>query len=134
MTVTAERISSSVTLHLPTGMVGFPQATEYSLSEIEPGVYEMLSTADQDFGFVVIEPGSYFPDYDPIIDATIADRLGIRSADDALMLLVVNIGSDGEPPVANLLAPIIVNKITRTATQVVLADQEYPLRGTIPLG
>ena len=134
MTMTAERTTSSVNLHLPAGMVGFPESTEYSLSEIESGVYEMLSADDQEFGFVVIEPDSYFPDYNPVIDGATAERLGISSVDDALMLLVVNIGTDGEPPVANLLAPIVVNKSTKTATQVVLADQDYPLRGTIPLG
>lgn len=134
MTMTVERTSSSVTLHLPTGMVGFPESTEYSLSEIESGVYEMLSAKDQEFGFVVIEPYSYFPDYNPVIDPATAGRLGLSSPDDALMLLVVNIGADGEPPVANLLAPIVVNKTTKTATQIVLADQDYPLRGTIPLG
>lgn len=134
MTMTDERTTASVTLHLPAGMVGFPESTEYSLSEIETGVYEMLSTDDEEFGFVVIEPDSYFPDYNPVIDMATADRLGLAAAEDALMLLVVNIGTDGEPPVANLLAPIVVNKATKTATQVVLADQDYPLRGTIPLG
>ncbi|MBW3085450.1 Flagellar assembly factor FliW [Austwickia sp. TVS 96-490-7B] len=132
MTMTAER--TSITLQIPAGMVGFPEVTEYSLSEIEHGVYEMLSVDDPQFGFVVIQPEPYFPDYDPMIDRTTADRLSLNTADDAVLLLVVNIGLDGEPPVANLLAPVIVNKSTHTATQVVLADQEWPLRGTIPLG
>ena len=79
MTMTAERTSSSVNLHLPTGMVGFPESTEYSLSEIESGVYEMLSTDDQEFGFVVIEPDSYFPDYSPMIDPATAERIGLTS-------------------------------------------------------
>lgn len=131
MTITAQRIH--VTLHLPAGMVGFPEATEYSLTEIERGVYEMLNADDEQFGFVVIEPEAYFPHYTPTIDTATADRLELASPEDALLLLVVNIGADGEPPVANLLAPIVVNKATKTATQVVLTDQDWPLRGTIPL-
>ena len=77
MTMTAEPTTSSVTLHLPTGMVGFPESTEFSLSEIESGVYEMLSVADQEFGFVVIEPDTYFPDYSPVIDPATAQRLSL---------------------------------------------------------
>ncbi len=125
---------ATVTLHFPTGMVGFPQSQDYELAEIEGGVYEMLSTDDEQIGFVVIEPDSYFPDYNPAIDRATADRLGVGSVEDALLLLVVNIGANGEPPVANLMAPIVINKAERTATQVVLADQEWPLRATIPLG
>lgn len=132
MTVTAQR--TTTTLHLPAGMVGFPESTHYALSEIEHGVHEMLSVDDETFGFVVIEPAPYFPDYAPIIDAATADRLELTSADDAFLLLVVNTGTEGQPPVANLLAPIVVNTVTHTATQVVLADQAWPLRGTIPLG
>lgn len=132
MTMTAER--TTVTLHLPAGMVGFPESTDYNLTEIEHGVYEMLSLDDEKFGFVVIQPESYFPDYDPVIDKSTAERLELSGVEDALLLLVVNIGTDGEPPIANLMAPIIVNKRTHTATQVVLADQDWPLRGTIPLG
>ncbi|GAB78998.1 flagellar assembly factor FliW [Austwickia chelonae] len=132
MTATAER--TSATVHMPAGMVGFPESTEFSLVEIESGVYEMLSSQDDELGFVVITPEPYFPDYDPIIDKATAERLEITDPSDAVVLLVVNIGSEEEAPVANLLAPIIVNKATHTATQVVLGDQEWPLRATIPLG
>lgn len=48
------------------------------------------------------------------------------------MLLLVNLGSEEEPPGANLLAPVVVNKHTKKAMQVVLVDQELPLRATFP--
>lgn len=125
---------TTVALHFPTGMVGFPQSQSFELAEIENSVYELLSTDDEQVGFVVIEPDTYFPDYDPAVDRATAERLGITGVEDALLLLVVNIGADGEPPVANLMAPIVVNRANRTATQIVLAEQNWPLRATIPLG
>lgn len=125
---------TAVALRFPTGMVGFPQFQSFELAEIENSVYELLSTDDEQLGFVVIEPDTYFPDYGPSIDRATAERLGITGVEDALLLLVVNIGTDGEPPVANLMAPIVVNKVNRTATQIVLAEQDWPLRATIPLG
>lgn len=132
MTITAD--VATLNVHLPAGMVGFPETRDYVLSELENGVYEMLSANDDSFGFVVIEPDSYFPDYAPVIDGLTAQRLALSASDDALMLVVVNMGAEGESPVANLLAPVVVNKHTRTATQVVLADQDWPLRASIPLG
>lgn len=133
MTITAET-TLVASIHLPAGMVGFPDARDYSLREIEPGVFEMLSEHNQEFGFVVIRPEPFFPDYSPAIDTTTAQRLELREADDALLLLVVNIGAEGDQPVANLLAPIVVNPRTLVATQVVLVDQDLPLRAPIPVG
>ena len=40
--------------------------------------------------------------------------------------VLVNLGGDEEPPGANLLAPVVVNKRTKNAMQVVLVDQELP--------
>ena len=81
---------------------------------------------------LVVAPSPYFPEYSPVIDPETARRLELSDADDALVLLLVNLGSEEEPPGANLLAPVVVNKHTKKAMQVVLVDQELPLRATFP--
>ncbi|GAB98299.1 flagellar assembly factor FliW [Kineosphaera limosa] len=133
MSATTE--SSKVTqvdLTLPMGLVGFPLAQRFRLTESEGGLYEMDCLDIPDMGFVVVAPSPYFPEYSPIIDPETAARLELESADDALVLLLVNLGSEEEPPGANLLAPVVVNRHTRRAMQVVLIDQELPLRATFP--
>lgn len=131
-TMTAET-TESVELNLPQGLVGFPLAQNFRLMESPGGLYDMQCLDMPDMGFVVMAPSPFFPDYSPSIDAETAQRLHLDSEEDALVLLLVNLGVDGEQPAANLLAPVVVNRKTREAAQVVLADQDLPLRATLQL-
>lgn len=134
MTVTTHTTKSAIeagaapTLTLTNGMVGFPQARSFVLSGGADSVFEMECLDEPGLGFVMIEPGPYFPDYAPIIDDLTVATLGLTSADEALLLLVVTLGDDTQPPCANLMAPVVVNTTTKYAAQVVLAEQGYALR------
>jgi flagellar assembly factor FliW len=82
--------------------------------------------------FVVAPPTVFFPDYEPELDDGTAERLGLSLADDALMLVILTVDKSPADATANLLGPIVVNKHTLDAAQVVLADSGYELRA--PLG
>lgn len=131
-TMSTEQVES-VDLSLPSGLVGFPLAQHFRLSETPGGLYDMQCLDMPDVGFVVIAPSPFFPDYSPAIDPETASRLGLETAEDALVLLLVNLGVDGEQPAANLLAPVVVNRHTKEAAQVVLTDQDLPLRANLQL-
>ncbi|WP_040157766.1 flagellar assembly protein FliW [Mobilicoccus massiliensis] len=132
-TSTTSTAVESVDLTLPSGLVGFPLAQHFRLSESPGGLFDMQCLDMPDMGFVVIAPSPFFPDYSPSIDPDTAGRLGLSSPDDALVLLLVNLGVDGEQPAANLLAPVVVNRHTKEAAQIVLVDQDLPLRATLQL-
>ena len=46
-------------------------------------------------------------------------------------MVIVNVGDDPGSATANLLAPIVVNRHTREAAQVVLTDGDHPLRAPL---
>lgn len=133
MTATIET-TVTADLTLPTGMVGFPAARRFLLHPHQEGVYAMECLDDEDLGFVVIAPQQFFPNYAPVIDDATSQALGLGSSEDALVLLVVTIGTNDRPAHANLLAPLVVNRHTRVASQVVLSDSEFPLRAPITEG
>lgn len=130
-TMTATQESTSIDLTLPHGLVGFPLAQHFRLSETPGGLFDMQCLDMPDMGFVVIAPSPFFPEYSPAIDRSTADRLGLKSEEDALVLLLVNLGNEGEQPAANLMAPVVVNRHTKEAAQIVLADSDLPLRATL---
>ena len=59
-------------------------------------------------------------------DDVVAD-LQITSADDVIVLLVLNAGESLDTTTANLMAPVVVNTATLRASQVILDDPALSL-------
>ena len=105
-------------------MPGFPGLTRYALVQLDDdGVLCALrSLEDPDLRFLVMPPNAFFPDYAPVVDDEAVAALGIETVDDVLMLVVVNAGTSIQTATANLVAPVLVNRTTLRAQQVVLDD------------
>jgi flagellar assembly factor FliW len=105
-------------------MPGFPGAHRFALQPLdETGVLSALRSLDHaDLQFLVVPPGEFHPTYAPEIADETATELGLESADDALVLLVVHAGRDLASTTVNLRAPLVVNMRTSRAAQVILDD------------
>jgi flagellar assembly factor FliW len=112
------------------GLAGFPDAERFALVEVpEVAPLFLLRSLDEPgLEFVVAPPSVFFPDYAPELDDATAARLELTDAADALLLVVLTVGTTGAT--ANLLAPVVVNQRTRAAAQVVLHG-DWPLRAPI---
>lgn len=111
-------------LHLPAGLPGFPAANRFV---VEPwgddGPFALLRCLDIDaLEFLVAVAASVFPDYEPELDGAQAAALGLVTAEDALVLVLVTVPERAADATANLLAPLVVNIRTNVAAQVVLED------------
>ena len=119
-------------LHFASGLPGFPDARRFVLVRLgdELSPFSVLRSLDgeADLEFVVTHPGLFFPDYAPEIDDDTAARLELRSADDALLLVIVTVTNPVDASTANLLGPIVVNRHTRAAAQAVLGASGYNTR------
>lgn len=108
-------------------MPDFPDVQRFALVQVDDdGVLCALrSLEDPELRFLVVPPSAFFPDYAPVVDdATVAD-LAIDTDDDVLVLVVLNAGDSLASTTANLLAPILVNTVTRRACQVILDDPDF---------
>ncbi len=117
------------------GLPGFPDVRRFVLNRIggADSLFSVLRGTDTDSGsgqpeFVVVPPGPFFPDYEPEIDDDVAERLGLESADDALLLVIVTVGDRIADSTANLLGPVVVNRHTRSAAQALLEPARYSPR------
>jgi flagellar assembly factor FliW len=119
-------------LHFASGLPGFPDARRFVLVRLgdELSPFSVLRHLDDDTGpeFVVTHPGLFFPEYAPEIDDDTAGRLELKSADDALLLVIVTVADPVSASTANLLGPIVVNRNTRAAAQAVLGSSGYATR------
>ena len=123
--------AATTTLRFILPLPGFPEAREFSLEPVEEqaGLLSILrSTDQQSLEFVVALPEAFFADYTPELDDTTAERLGLTTADDALVLVILTVAERIEQTTANLMAPIVVNRKTGEALQALLVTSGYDIR------
>jgi len=108
-------------------IVGWEESTRFVVQSLGPeyGPYLSLASLDQPgLRFVVVPPGRLFTDY--VIEVPLADRelLDLQHESDALVLTIV-CRRGVRTPVVNLMGPVVVNRRTGRAMQVVLQDAGY---------
>lgn len=108
---------------------GFPDQRRFALVQLdEAGVLcQLRSLDDPNLRFLVVPPLTFFPDYAPEVSDDVVADLQISSAEDVIVLLVLNAGDSLDTTTANLMAPVVVNTVTRRASQVILDDPNLPI-------
>lgn len=121
------------TIELVSDLPGFPGLRRFVLVQIDSNglLFDFRSLDDPDVRFVVVPSVAFFPEYAPEIDEVTISQLEIESPDQAWLLLIVTVGDSRDDSTANLRAPLVINRTTRAASQVVLADDIYPLRASL---
>ena len=116
------------TITMATPMPGFPAHREFALVRLNDDglLYALTSVDDPELRFLVAPPEPFFPDYAPEIANEGFAALNTRDPDRLLLLAVITAGVD--ETTANLLAPIIVDRDTMRAVQVVLSGSGLPVR------
>ncbi|CAI9399223.1 flagellar assembly protein FliW [Nocardioides sp. T2.26MG-1] len=116
-------------IELERPMLGFDGLRRFALVRLdEAGDLCRLTSVDRpDLSFLVVPPGRFFPDYAPAVGDDVLTDLEIRSADDVLLLVVLNAGESLASTTANLAAPVLVNTTSLRGGQIVLDDADLPL-------
>lgn len=111
---------------------GLAPHVDFALAPVDgaDGLFSMRAVDDDELRLYLVDPRTVLSEYAPILTDEQADGLALGTPEDALILVVAHPAADGVS--VNLLAPVIVNRNTGAASQVILEDQDYPLRA--PLG
>jgi flagellar assembly factor FliW len=111
-------------------LLGFDHLSRFALVELSEGspLFSLQSLEDAGVRLLVIPPQAVLTDYAPTIDTVSLAAIGLVGGPDPLVLVVVNAGETLAASTVNLLAPILLNRATGAAAQVVLTGSDYPLR------
>lgn len=118
------------------GLVGFDGPQRFHLVRWggDDSPFSVLQSLDDpDLAFVVVPPQVFFADYEPEIDDEAAAHLGVASAEDLLLLVIVHLADDPRDATANLLGPLVVNTRTLEGIQAVLSPERWPSRRPLAL-
>ncbi len=120
-------------LHLRTPMPGLAGYEDFTLTPLDDaGVLYALRAEPagaRPVRLFVVDPDAFFPDYDPAIAGDVLAAIG-ADRDHAVRLVVVRPAGGGEPPTANLLAPLVGDPASGAAVQTVLTE-DWPLRAPL---
>jgi flagellar assembly factor FliW len=111
---------------LPHGIIGFSaykRAELLYLPDHLPFLWMKLRGRTDHLHFIVIEPGGIVPDYEPELFDEDAEALELSTPAEAMVLNIVTLQSqDPVEATVNLIGPIIVNRRTRLARQLVISN------------
>ena len=112
------------------GLPGFPAEKSFALLpyQADSPFSFLQSVTDPDLTFLVVDPFIYFPDYEFDLDDTVAGELGLTADAPPAIVNIVTVPKKMTDMTANLLAPIIINKQTKQAVQLVLENTGYSTR------
>lgn len=115
------------------GLVGFEEFKKFTLlydseKESRANISWLQSLEEKTLALPVINPFLVKEDYNPIVEDELLKPLGELTDDNVAILLVMTIPTDIKKMTVNLKAPLIINSDSRKGCQLIVENQEYPIR------
>jgi flagellar assembly factor FliW len=118
-------------LSLAEPLPGFPGHRDFALVAADGAglLFWLQSVAPDGPRFLAVPAAPFFPDYAPALPRAACGELGIADAGEADVYCLVTVpDGDVTAATANLRAPLVVNRATHRARQIVLSDGGHPIR------
>lgn len=121
----------SAALAFTTPPPGLAPLVDFTLTGVEgaAGLFVLTADAEPAKRLFLLDARIYLPEYAPVISAEQRLGLGLQGAEDAWVLVVANPGEGGTT--VNLMAPIVLNAATGVCAQLILENQDWPLRAEL---
>jgi flagellar assembly factor FliW len=123
-------ISTDEIISIPSGILGFPEEQNYCL--VDPGdetlILWLQSLTSPHLAFPVLEPRIFKSNYIVRLSAAELRELRLTSINDASVFTILTIPSVLSDMTANMKAPIVINVKEKVAKQVVLQENDQPIK------
>lgn len=115
-------------LHIPAGLLGFPDIKHYLIVDADHEVpFKWLQARDEPrLAFVITDPFAFLPDYK--VEMTPLDLMdvGADATTDLFLVAIVTLPREETAyPTVNLQGPVLVNRTNGWAKQLVLVQGTY---------
>ena len=123
-------VPEEVLIHFKNGLIGFSRESKFAL--IPHGDSTLIawlqSAATPGLAFPVVSAHALVADYPDVPLAPVAEKAGVSGAEDDFALLAVLSAPRGQPATVNLMAPLLINSVTRSGAQVFLEGSRFTTR------
>ena len=120
-------------LEFPNGIIGFEECTKFAIMYDEDDENKVriswLQSLDEPLlALPVIDPLAIMEEYAPMIEDELLTPLGSPMDEDLVFLLTMTVPSDMTKVTANMKAPIIINAATKKGIQLIVENEDYPVK------
>lgn len=120
------RIDTNRLYRFERGILGVQHIKEYALFPIEDSPFNVLHAVHEQVSFILVPAVEVVDDYGFEINQELVDLLELKSAEDAVVFLMVNMQE--QSLYVNLRAPILISPTSYSGCQHVITDKDYPIR------
>lgn len=124
-------VSGDLVYTFPEGIPGFEDEKCFALilNTDDTSPFKWLQAVNnEDLAFAVIDPFYVKSDYEIDIPDSDVEFLDIKDVKDVLLLAIVVVPEDIKKISANLLAPVVINTMSKKAKQITAKTDKYSLR------
>ena len=129
------QVDPELVLTFPNGLIGFEDCTRYIVVRHQDNsAFRWLQSLDKaHVAFPIVEPTEFCVGYAPTISDADARFLDVNRGDAPILLFTIVTVPPRSPRdmTANLLAPLVINGLTRRGKQVIVQDEGYTTRHKI---
>lgn len=118
------------------GLLGFEEIEDYVLLDFDENspFFWLQAEKIEEIAFIIIDPSMIVKDYVLKMDEEDKEVLSIQSDEDVLIFSIVTINEDPKNITANLLGPVVINKINKNAKQIINSLESYSVREPLVTG
>jgi len=126
-------VDEKLKITFPQGLFGFEEYNNYVLlaDEEHKPFFWLQSMDEKEIAFVLIDPFLFRKDYEANITDEELAEIGITTAENIVIYVIVTIPPDGSPMTANLQGPLVINDKNMTGKQAILSDMKWKTRHDI---
>ena len=125
-------IADSSVITFNKGIPGFEESKEYVLipadDKGETPFFFLQSIDREEVNFFLVDPFSFFKEYDVKLKEQMVERLELESPSDALVLTTVTAKGEIKDATTNLKAPLVINNSKQLGMQIVLDNKDYLIK------
>ena len=125
-------IADSSVITFNKGIPGFEESKEYVLipadEKGETPFFFLQSIDREEVNFFLVDPFSFFKEYDVKLEEQMVERLELENPNDALVLTTVTAKGEIKDATTNLKAPLVINNSKQLGMQIVLDNKDYLIK------
>ncbi|MDX1806638.1 MAG: flagellar assembly protein FliW [Paenisporosarcina sp.] len=125
-------IADSSVITFNKGIPGFEESKKYVLipadDKGETPFFFLQSIDREEVNFFLVDPFSFFKEYDIKLQDQMVEKLELESPSDAIVLTTVTAKGEIKDATTNLKAPLIINSNRQLGMQIVLDNKDYMIK------